>query len=307
MDYREDLVSYNYDKKSLLYYAGRRLRWTLGDRSPFLAYMKVTKRCNLDCYYCPWHTLANDFTGEKSTDFWKTRIDELAGAGVRVFIFEGGEPTLRRDLQELLDHAHSHGASTILATNGVGKMWQFKPTSFTVSIDGPESFHDSVRGSGTFSRIRHNLEKRGSNRVAAITVISPKNRPYLDQMLEEVAPLVDTFLFTFLYPYKTVTAQALSVREMAEVKAHLLGLKSKYCILNTASHLKAATGSKRCEDWLTIAVNHEGKVEAGCFVEHVEPKNCKTCELSCYQVISAFYQFNLEAWFNMHRLLLRTI
>src|SRR4051794_33988851 len=120
MNHYKDEVSYNYDKKSLFHYAGRRLKWLIGDRSPFLAYMKVTKRCNLDCYYCPWHTTANDFTGEMSTAFWKAKIDELADAGVRVFIFEGGEPTLRKDLQQLLDHAHSHGAATILATNGVG-------------------------------------------------------------------------------------------------------------------------------------------------------------------------------------------
>lgn len=296
-----------YDKKSLLYYLGRRARWLLGDRSPMLAYLKVTKRCNLDCYYCPWHTSPNDFADEQPTDFWQRRIDELIREGIRIFVFEGGEPTLRKDLQKLLDHAHCRGASTILATNGLGNMWRFRPTSFTVSIDGPELVHDAVRGSGTFRRICDNLAKRGESRVSVITVVSPQNKSHLEQLLEEVSPLVDSFLFTFLYPYKTVHAATLSVSEMAEVKSRLLRLKASYPILNPSSHLASPTGSRKCEDWLTVAVNHKGETEAGCFVQHVEPKNCATCELSCFQLISAFYQFNFEAWFNMHRLLLRRV
>ena len=300
-------ISHNYDKHSLPYYIRRRIRWFLGDRSPFLAYLKVTKRCNLDCYYCPWHSSATDFSGERTTDFWKARIEELITLGIRIFFFEGGEPTLRKDLQDLLDHCHAHGAASILSTNGTGAMWRFRPTSFTVSIDGPEHVHDAVRGQGTFQRICHNLEKRGRNRVAAITVISPDNKNYIEPMLEQLAPLVDAFLFTFLYPYHTVRVKTLTPQETEDTKRRLLKLKKTYNILNPATHLASPTGTQKCEDWLTVAVNHEGRTEHGCFVEHVEKKNCAACELGCFQVASSFYHFNFEAWFNLHRLLLRTL
>ncbi len=300
-------VNRSYDKRSLLYYFGRRARWLLGDRSPFLAYLKVTKRCNLDCYYCPWHAPANDFAGEQSTDFWKSRITELADSGIRIFVFEGGEPTLRKDLQDLLDHCHAQNAASILATNGLGAMWRFKPTSFTVSIDGPEQVHDAVRGKGSFQRICRNLEKRGKNRVSVITVISPANRHCIEPMMQQLSPLVDAFLFTFIYPYRTVRVTTLTPLEVTETKSLLLQLKGKYNILNPASHLAARTGTKNCEDWLTVAVNHEGVTAHGCFVQHVESKNCAVCELGCFQVVSSFYHFNLEAWFNLHRLLLRSV
>jgi MoaA/NifB/PqqE/SkfB family radical SAM enzyme len=301
------VLNLNYDKRSLVYYLRRRAAWFIGDRSPIVAYLKVTKRCNLDCHYCPWHTAANDFSEESNTDLWTTRIDELIDRGVRIFVFEGGEPTLRRDLPSLLEHAHKRGAHSILATNGTGMVWRFKPTAFTVSIDGPEETHDAVRGKGTYRHILNNLAERGRNRVVSITVISPANMERLEEMAEDIAGLVDGMLFTFIYPYATVKNDALTPAELRETKQHLLRMKRRYRILNPASYLRAATGTKPCHDWLAVTINHRGALEEGCFVQHVEPKDCSRCELGCFQVISSFHQFNMEAWFNLHRLLLRTI
>jgi len=300
-------LNLEYDKRSLLYYVGRRAKWMLGDRSPIVAYLKITKRCNLDCYYCPWHTAPSNFTGEQDTAAWKQCIDDLVARGIRIFVFEGGEPTLRGDLPELLAHAHERGANTILATNGTGSPWRFTPTAFTVSIDGPERLHDVVRGHGTYRHILDNLKARDAQQVVSITVISHENRFALEEMAEGVAPYVDAMLFTFVYPYRTVATPVLSPAELRETKDVLLRMKKRYAILNPASHLRAETGSKPCYDWLAVTVNHKGKLEEGCFVQHVEPKDCNRCELGCFQVISSFHQFNIEAWFNLNRLLLRTI
>jgi len=300
-------LNLQYDKRSLLYYVGRRAKWLLGDRSPIVAYLKITKRCNLDCHYCPWHTAPMNFAGEQDTASWKERIDELVRRGIRIFVFEGGEPTLRADLPDLLAHAHARGANTILATNATGSMWRFKPTAFTVSIDGPEPLHDAVRGRGTYRHILKNLAQRDGQRVVSITVISPENSEALEEMAEGIAPYVDAMLFTFVYPYRTVAAPVLTPTEVRVTKNRILRLKKRFPILNPRSHLRAQTGAKPCYDWLAVTVNHEGELEEGCFVQHVEPKDCSRCELGCFQVISSFHQFNVEAWFNLHRLLLRTI
>jgi len=111
----------------------RYAKWLLGDRSPIVAYLKITKRCNLDCYYCPWHTTPTDFTHEQDTAVWTAHIDTLFERGVRIFVLEGGEPTLRQDLPVILAHAQARGAHTILATNGTGSIWRFSPTAFTVA------------------------------------------------------------------------------------------------------------------------------------------------------------------------------
>jgi len=300
-------LNLQYDKRSLLHYIGRRAKWLLGDRSPIVAYLKLTKRCNLDCYYCPWHTVPTDFAGEQETAVWTSHIDRLVDRGVRIFVLEGGEPTLRPDLPELISHAHSRGANTILATNGTGSMWRFRPTAFTVSIDGPERSHDLVRGRGTYRHILDNLAQRKGQPVVSITVISRDNKNLLEEMAEEIAPYVDAMLFTFVYPYASVAAETLTRDEVRETKQKLLAMKRRFRILNPASHLRAETGAKPCYDWLAVTVNAQGKLEEGCFVQHVEPKDCSRCELGCFQVISSFHQFNVEAWFNLNRLLLRTI
>lgn len=300
-------LNLRYDKQSLLHYVGRRAKWFLGDRSPIVAYLKITKRCNLDCHYCPWHTSPTDFAGEQSTEIWTNHIDALVARGVRIFVIEGGEPTLRRDLPEILAHARARGAHTILATNGTGDMWRFQPTAFTVSIDGPEPVHDAVRGRGTFKHIIDNLSWRAKRSVVSITVISRENKDALEEMATHIAPYVDAMLFTFVYPYASVNAGILSAEEVAETKQRLLAMKKRFRILNPASHLRARTGSKPCYDWLAVTVNAEGRIEDGCFVQHVEPKDCSRCELGCFQVISSFHQFNMEAWFNLNALLLRTI
>jgi len=297
----------NYDKRSLLHYVGRRAKWLLGDRSPIVAYLKLTKRCNLDCYYCPWHTTPTDFVGEQQTVVWTSHIDALVDRGVRIFVLEGGEPTLRQDLPALIEHAHSRGAHTILATNGTGSMWRFQPTAFTVSIDGPERLHDRVRGRGTYRHILDNLAQRKHQRVVSITVITRENKDALEEMADEIEQHVDAMLFTFVYPYASVAAETLTKEEVRQTKQRLLAMKRQFRILNPTSHLRAETGAKVCHDWLAVTVNSQGKLEEGCFVQHVEPKDCSRCELGCFQVISSFHQFNVEAWFNLNRLLLRTI
>ena len=73
--------------------------------------------CNLKCVHCyaAGQTLAK--TRELSTDEWKKVIDTCREAGIPQLTFTGGEPTLRRDLVELVTYAQWF--VTRLNTNGV--------------------------------------------------------------------------------------------------------------------------------------------------------------------------------------------
>jgi hypothetical protein len=141
--------------------------------------------------------------------------------------------------------------------------------------------------------------------VVVITVLSQRNRDYIDELLERVSPYVDGFLFTFLYPYRQNHDTAISSSDIPAVKARLLSLKKSYIICNPTSHLRRTERRWNCHDWLTVSINHVGLQRDGCFVDHVEPRDCSMCELACYQGISAFHDFNLDAWFHLYRLILR--
>jgi MoaA/NifB/PqqE/SkfB family radical SAM enzyme len=56
---------------------------------------------------------------ELNTAEWKTVLDKAWAAGVPHVVFTGGEPTLRKDLVELLDHCEAHGIVTGLITDGL--------------------------------------------------------------------------------------------------------------------------------------------------------------------------------------------
>jgi organic radical activating enzyme len=285
-------------------YVLRRLKWAMGDRSPLVAYLKITRRCNLDCYYCPWHAAVNDFSGEIDTVKWVDIINGLATQGVRVFVFEGGEPTLRKDLPELLFAVTRTGGRSIVATNGYVMPWHLRADAFTVSVDGPARLHDEVRGKGAFNRLMSTLQKRDSRAVIAIHVVTHNNHTVIAETVDAIKDLVDGFLFTFEYPYQTVPVKSLSSFDIANGKRAIAKLSGKVRVLNPMSRLRVATGAKPCHDWLAVSVDHTGVVKHGCFVQQIEPKRCEMCELGCFQVISSFFEFELAAWLNFSSLLL---
>ena len=73
-------------------------------------------QCNQKCRFCYAAGQAQAGVKELSTGEWKEILDRLRRAGVPMVTFTGGEPTLREDLVELVDHAKWF--VTRLNTNG---------------------------------------------------------------------------------------------------------------------------------------------------------------------------------------------
>ena len=70
------------------------------DKRPVVVW-NVTRRCNLKCVHCYAHAEDRMFDDELTTAEGKALIDDLAGFGVPVILFSGGEPLVRKDLPEL--------------------------------------------------------------------------------------------------------------------------------------------------------------------------------------------------------------
>jgi len=84
--------------------------------APLRMDMALTFRCQNNCVHC--YAGGPHETSELSTEQWKEVIDRLKQIGVFVLTFTGGEPTLRKDLPELLLYAQNNGMVTGLITNG---------------------------------------------------------------------------------------------------------------------------------------------------------------------------------------------
>jgi radical S-adenosyl methionine domain-containing protein 2 len=78
----------------------------------------INKACNAHCRFC--FATFRAVKAVAATDTSRALIDALAMAGCEKLNFAGGEPTLRRDLGELIRHAKSLGLVTSIVTNGFG-------------------------------------------------------------------------------------------------------------------------------------------------------------------------------------------
>jgi pyrroloquinoline quinone biosynthesis protein E len=81
---------------------------------------ELTHRCPLHCPYCsnPLELIRGD--AELSTGDWKRVFSQARELGVLQLGLSGGEPLVRKDLEELAAHARSIGLYSTLVTSGLG-------------------------------------------------------------------------------------------------------------------------------------------------------------------------------------------
>ena len=91
-----------------------------GQGSPVWLLLELTYKCPLKCAFCSNPTNLDDHEGELTTDEWKTVIRDARKMGAMQIGFSGGEPTLRKDLEELVAEANELGYYTNLITSGIG-------------------------------------------------------------------------------------------------------------------------------------------------------------------------------------------
>ncbi|WP_068774894.1 radical SAM protein [Paenibacillus sp. FJAT-26967] len=106
----------------------------------------------------------------------KSFLDDVTAVNKNLgVIITGGEPMLYKHFTELVEHLRSKKANIYLLTNGslIKNKVQFimeNIVALNISIDGPEEFHDSIRGKGSFKTICENIdalieEKRKRNKM----------------------------------------------------------------------------------------------------------------------------------------------
>lgn len=159
-------------------------------------YLHVTHRCGRNCRHCYNKDSAWD-PGELTTAEWKDAIDQSVALGASSFVFIGGDPLLRDDFVELLDHiTGTHQArarfffnsyvdeatAAELSRAGRGLL---RPLA---SIDGPRAINDELRGRGSYDDIMAsmaNLLAVGLEAVANTVLVRPA-LPGLTQLAREL-------------------------------------------------------------------------------------------------------------------------
>ena len=86
---------------------------------PYAVLCELTHRCPLSCPYCSNPVQLEMKSNEIDTEIWKKALSEAVKLGILQAHFSGGEPTARKDLEKLVEHASKIGLYTNLITSGV--------------------------------------------------------------------------------------------------------------------------------------------------------------------------------------------
>jgi MoaA/NifB/PqqE/SkfB family radical SAM enzyme len=160
-------------------------------RRPVLVNFEVTMRCNASCGGC---------------DYWKTPAEEKAhelssfADAARAFdpmmiTFTGGEPTLRRDLEDIVAEVArvvpycymtvlTHGG--MLTLDRAQRLWDAGLDQFNISLDYLDARHDAARG----------IPGLGAKILALVPELHARgmavrfNTVLRDDNLDEIVPIV---------------------------------------------------------------------------------------------------------------------
>lgn len=172
---------------------------------PIIVHLFSTSRCDSRCIMCD---LPNRLVGyEFTTADFKDMLSQFIELGVTGISLTGGEPTLRKDIHELMFLCRDAGLDTILVTNGltldrhIDKIIELNLNTVNVSLESADpAVHDRIRGiPGAFEKTTGNIkkliqairEKRAQTEVVISTVIGPDNltREKINSLLEYVDSL----------------------------------------------------------------------------------------------------------------------
>ncbi|MEM0133716.1 MAG: radical SAM protein [Thermoplasmatales archaeon] len=132
----------------------RNIKEMSGGKIPFIAGHKLLYTCNLRCHMCPsWRRSDQALL---SVDEERKMMDDLADFGVSYMGFEGGEPSLRKDLPEILRLSHDRFFTSVVSNEWMLKD-RYKEVSeyidhLFVSIDRVGEVHATLRGGGRIVR-----------------------------------------------------------------------------------------------------------------------------------------------------------
>ncbi|MBN1872311.1 MAG: radical SAM protein [Candidatus Omnitrophica bacterium] len=174
---------------------------------PNTVVLEVTYICNCHCKMCPLYVNEENVKDhldmkdeELPADKWKSIIDELSDFGVRNLIFTGGEPFMRKDLLDILDHAKSRGLYVSIITNGslvtqevAARLVSLKVDNVSVSLDGPKEIHNKIRQKDIFDSAMQGVDflleekKRKKSELPDLQfscVISTMNQTSLSELIK---------------------------------------------------------------------------------------------------------------------------
>ncbi len=286
--------------------------WLRARNRPVLLNFEVTMRCNAKCGFCDyWKTPAEAKHSEMS-DF-----AEIARRFSPMLVtFTGGEPTLRKDLEQIVASVRkavrytyvqmiTHGA--MLSLDRAKSLWDAGVDQFNISLDYLDERHDVARGipglSAKILNLVPQMKAAGIGSVRFNTVIKNDNLDQIMPIVERAAALGGGVNFSLYTDFKNGNSDYLlggaQQRELEHVVHQLLAYKQRKrgVITNSDYYLEQIPRYVRGEmtepcrsGSTTIHIDPQGMVRRcpdfkpdGRWQDYkgYEPINCNACFYAC--------------------------
>lgn len=162
--------------------------------APYRMDLALTYRCNNACAHC-YNARPRNYP-ELSTEEWFAILDKLWELGIPHIVFTGGEPTMRADLPELIQHAEQNGQITGLNTNArrlkdpayLQKLIDAGLDHVQITLEShlPEIHDQMVCAPGAWQNTVAGLRNALASKLYVMTntTMLQLNRPYMDGTLE---------------------------------------------------------------------------------------------------------------------------
>jgi MoaA/NifB/PqqE/SkfB family radical SAM enzyme len=275
-------------------------------------HFEVTMRCNARCGFCDyWKT----DPAAKATEL-KSFVDAARFFNPMMITYTGGEPTLRRDLEDIVsavDRAVKVQYSTLITHGGMltperaKSLWDAGIHQFNISLDYLDERHDRARGiPGLTKKIFDTIPRMremGVNSIKFNTVIRDSNLDQLMPIVMRAKELRVSVNFSSYTDSKNGTVDGLiqgdKIAELEEVIKEMLAFKKRHRGIITSSDYyleqipRYARGEIRepCRSGIrTIHVDPTGHVKRcpdfkpdfhWTKFEKYEPIECNACFYAC--------------------------
>ncbi|MGC9399058.1 MAG: PqqD family peptide modification chaperone [Anaerolineae bacterium] len=254
-------------------------------RYPVISEIALTYRCQNRCFFCYANAPERGSpAAEMSTEEVKRVIDKIIDqARVPMLSFTGGEPTLRRDLPDLIAHAVARGLRTNLITNGIrcadpvyaARLAEAGLHSAQVSLEaGDATTHNAVVGNpGAFEKTLAAVSvlSQAGIHTHTNTTVNRRNLTALPGLIDRLAEMGQTYLSMnmLIRTGGSVGVPDLSYTEIGEIvlrlkrHAEARGLRFvwyspvPYCLFNTVAHGLGAKSCAAADGLLSIAPDGE--------------------------------------------------
>jgi len=180
-----------------------RNRFERGLAAPICLTWELTYACNLACTHCLSSSGRRD-PRELTTNEAKALIDEIAAMQIFYVNVGGGEPMIRRDFFELIEHAVNQHVGVKFSTNGTRidrdaakRLAGIDYLDIQISIDGADApTSDRIRGVGSYDAARRamdNLRNANFGQFKVSVVMTKESVEQLDDF-ETLAKTYDAEL-----------------------------------------------------------------------------------------------------------------